>query len=150
MTGDSFRSSVPDDEEPVPDVNTGVPHIARVYDYWLGGKDNFAAGRKVAELALQARPETRTDVRRSAVTRASPASSTASKDWIPASSPYPNGGLVLRTILISPPSCGEESRGNPDATTLYRSNIELRNLSWDYADRGVAVRSLSCGSSWSV
>jgi O-methyltransferase involved in polyketide biosynthesis len=27
----------------VPDFDTSVPHIARVYDYWLGGKDNFAA-----------------------------------------------------------------------------------------------------------
>jgi hypothetical protein len=24
-------------------VDTSVAHIARVYDYWLGGKDNFAA-----------------------------------------------------------------------------------------------------------
>ena len=26
--------------------DTSVPHIARVYDYWLGGKDNFAADRE--------------------------------------------------------------------------------------------------------
>jgi S-adenosyl methyltransferase len=26
----------------VPDFDTSVPHIARIYDYWLGGKDNFA------------------------------------------------------------------------------------------------------------
>jgi hypothetical protein len=30
----------------VPDFDTSVPHIARVYDYWLGGKDNFAADRE--------------------------------------------------------------------------------------------------------
>jgi SAM-dependent methyltransferase len=29
------------------DVNT--PNMARVYDYWLGGKDNFAADREFAE-----------------------------------------------------------------------------------------------------
>ena len=29
--------------------DTSVPHIARVYDYWLGGKDNFAADREAAE-----------------------------------------------------------------------------------------------------
>ena len=23
--------------------DTSVAHVARVYDYWLGGKDNFAA-----------------------------------------------------------------------------------------------------------
>jgi hypothetical protein len=30
-------------------LDTGVPHIARVYDYWLGGKDNYAVDREVAE-----------------------------------------------------------------------------------------------------
>ncbi|MGO8896610.1 MAG: SAM-dependent methyltransferase, partial [Streptosporangiaceae bacterium] len=34
---------------PVPDFDTSVPHIARVYDYWLGGKDNFAADRELGE-----------------------------------------------------------------------------------------------------
>jgi SAM-dependent methyltransferase len=38
------------------ELDTGVPHIARIYDYWLGGKDNFAADRKVAEEALAAMP----------------------------------------------------------------------------------------------
>jgi hypothetical protein len=32
------------------------PHIARIYDYWLGGKDNFAADREAAELAVAASP----------------------------------------------------------------------------------------------
>jgi hypothetical protein len=31
-------------------------HSARVYDYWLGGKDNFAVDRKAAEEALAANP----------------------------------------------------------------------------------------------
>jgi S-adenosyl methyltransferase len=26
-------------------IDTSVAHVARVYDYWLGGKDNFAADR---------------------------------------------------------------------------------------------------------
>ena len=30
-------------------LDTSVPHIARVYDYWLGGKDNFAADRAAAD-----------------------------------------------------------------------------------------------------
>lgn len=37
-------------------LDTGVPHIARVYDYWLGGKDNFAADRKLAEQFKAADP----------------------------------------------------------------------------------------------
>jgi trans-aconitate methyltransferase len=40
----------------VPDFDTSVPHIARVYDYWLGGKDNFAADRAMGERTLQAYP----------------------------------------------------------------------------------------------
>ena len=38
------------------DFDTSVPHIARVYDYWLGGKDNFAADRVMGERTLQAYP----------------------------------------------------------------------------------------------
>ncbi len=38
------------------ELNTTVPHIARIYDYWLGGKDNFAVDREVAEEALAIMP----------------------------------------------------------------------------------------------
>jgi hypothetical protein len=37
--------------------DTSVPHFARVYDYWLGGKDNFAADRAAGDLALRAFPD---------------------------------------------------------------------------------------------
>jgi hypothetical protein len=40
----------------MPDFDASVPHIARVYDYWLGGKDNFAADRMMGERTLQAYP----------------------------------------------------------------------------------------------
>jgi O-methyltransferase involved in polyketide biosynthesis len=36
--------------------DSSVPHPARVYDYWLGGKDNFAADRQVAEDILRVMP----------------------------------------------------------------------------------------------
>jgi SAM-dependent methyltransferase len=35
------------------------PHPARVYDYWLGGKDNFAADRDAAQWALREIPQWR-------------------------------------------------------------------------------------------
>jgi O-methyltransferase involved in polyketide biosynthesis len=41
------------------DINTNVAHSARVYDYWLGGKDNFPADRELAELMIQAIPDMR-------------------------------------------------------------------------------------------
>jgi hypothetical protein len=39
-----------------PTFDTSVAHIARVYDYWLGGKDNYAADRKAGDAALRAYP----------------------------------------------------------------------------------------------
>ena len=39
-----------------PGVNINVPHSARIYDYWLGGKDNFAVDRAVGDAMVQAIP----------------------------------------------------------------------------------------------
>jgi hypothetical protein len=41
---------------PPPGVTTTVPHSARIYDYWLGGKDNFAVDRAVGEAIMKAIP----------------------------------------------------------------------------------------------
>ncbi|WP_433370969.1 SAM-dependent methyltransferase [Actinoplanes sp. CA-142083] len=38
-------------------LNTDVPHSARLWNYLLGGKDNFAADREAAEYALSLMPE---------------------------------------------------------------------------------------------
>jgi hypothetical protein len=42
-------------ENPVP-FDTSVPHVSRVYNYLLGGKDHFAADRAVAERVIDAYP----------------------------------------------------------------------------------------------
>ncbi len=42
--------------EPVP-FDTSVAHVARVYNYWLGGKDNFAADRAAGDQAIRAFPD---------------------------------------------------------------------------------------------
>ena len=39
------------------DIRTDIAHPARVYDSWLGGKDNFAADRAAAEQVMQVMPE---------------------------------------------------------------------------------------------
>lgn len=41
----------------MPDFDTSVPHSARVYDYWLGGKDNFAADRELGDQTQEAFPD---------------------------------------------------------------------------------------------
>ena len=54
MTEDRFQ---PDPAEPVlTKLDTGVPHIARVYDYLLGGKDNYAVDREAGEQFAKAMP----------------------------------------------------------------------------------------------
>ena len=40
-----------------PHFDPSVPHPARVYAYWLGGKDHFPADRKAAEEVMRLRPQ---------------------------------------------------------------------------------------------
>ena len=44
-------------------LDTGVPHIARVYNYWLGGTDNFPADRAAAEQVMASFPDITVSVR---------------------------------------------------------------------------------------
>ena len=54
MTEERQESATPEDEVPRLAFDTRVAHLARVYDYWLGGKDNFAADREAGDQALEA------------------------------------------------------------------------------------------------
>src|SRR5580700_10135432 len=53
-TSESGDSSA--DRPDLKQLDTGTAHIARVYDYWLGGSDNFAADRAAGDEALEAFP----------------------------------------------------------------------------------------------
>ena len=44
-------------------LDTGTAHIARVYNYWLGGKDYFSADRAAGDEALEAFPGLPSSVR---------------------------------------------------------------------------------------
>jgi hypothetical protein len=55
--GKSYSSGVTDKAELQALLNTEVPHSARLWNYLLGGKDNFAADREAAEYALNLMPE---------------------------------------------------------------------------------------------
>jgi hypothetical protein len=46
-----------------PAYRTDVPHVARIYDYFLGGKDNFPADRQAAEQTLAVFPDAPTAAR---------------------------------------------------------------------------------------
>jgi len=43
-------------ESDIPGLDTSRPNIARVYDWWLGGRDNFAADRAVAANMAEINP----------------------------------------------------------------------------------------------
>jgi len=62
---DQTGKPVPGDAARVqaPRFDTQHAHSARVYNYWLGGKDNYAADREAAEQAIAANPGIVTDVR---------------------------------------------------------------------------------------
>jgi S-adenosyl methyltransferase len=60
MTDTEWMNGDPADPgQPPLDLQIDRPHPARVYDYLLGGKDNFPADRAAAEAGLQANPNSR-------------------------------------------------------------------------------------------
>jgi hypothetical protein len=46
-----------------PEIDTSRPHTARIYDYFLGGQNHFAADREVAEKSLASVPSGRIGAR---------------------------------------------------------------------------------------
>jgi hypothetical protein len=56
MADDWFKGAVSGPGDGTPKLDTSVAHIARVQDYWLGGKDNFRADREAGDDAVEAFP----------------------------------------------------------------------------------------------
>lgn len=100
----------------VPDfLDTSVPNVARVYDYWLDGKNNFAADRALAEQMLKIFPGLRELVRenRQFITRA--------VSWVAGQGidQFVDAGAGLP----STPSTHESAQAiNPEASVVYLDN----------------------------
>ena len=96
-------------------IRTDIPHPARVYDYMLGGKDNFAADREMAELGLQLVPEMLD-------------SSRANREFLTRAVAFARDAgirqfLDIGTGLpISPNTHEIAKRGHPEARTVYVDN----------------------------
>jgi S-adenosyl methyltransferase len=56
VTDESSYGTTANQDEPPP-FDTSVAHVARVYNYWLGGKDYFPADRAAGEQAIKAFPD---------------------------------------------------------------------------------------------
>ena len=63
MAKDWFTPTTPTRPGQAAKLDISVAHPARVYDYWLGGKDNFAADREAAEQVIAANPNVLPGVR---------------------------------------------------------------------------------------
>ena len=99
-----------------PEINGNVPQSARVYDYWLGGKDHFAADRALGDAIAEALPTIRTQVR-------------AQRAFLARAVRYLAGDAGLRQFLDI--GTGIPSAGNvhevaqevaPDSRVLYVDN----------------------------
>ena len=57
MTGDQSAYSWNDAEKDLTEgIDTTIPHSARIWNYWLGGKDNYPVDREAGEAFLKAYP----------------------------------------------------------------------------------------------
>jgi hypothetical protein len=63
FVADELITSESDLADAPPPYDTTVAHPARVYNYWLGGKDNFEADRQVGDQTKAAYPDIVTGVR---------------------------------------------------------------------------------------
>jgi len=61
--GDQTEYGVSDRGIPAELIDTGRPHPARMYDYWLGGRDNYEVDRDAAERVLATLPRMRDAIR---------------------------------------------------------------------------------------
>jgi hypothetical protein len=57
MRADDGVARVTDEDGPVPQIDTTVPHSARIWNYWLGGKDNYLVDREAGDKYREAYPQ---------------------------------------------------------------------------------------------
>jgi S-adenosyl methyltransferase len=75
-----------------PEIDTSVPHSARIWNYWLGGKDNYPVDRLAGDQVMQMFPEMTSIARlqRSFLAR----SIRYLTGWRPEATPFPEPGDV--------------------------------------------------------
>jgi len=123
-----------DEGGPVPaGIDPSVPSPARMYDYYLGGKDNYAADREAAEKALSAVPHGRQIAR-------------ANRDFLCRAMVLMAGHGIrqfidLGTGIPTSPNVHELARrAQPDARVLYVDNdrvVTVHNLALLAKDDGI-------------
>ncbi|MFI6448289.1 SAM-dependent methyltransferase [Kitasatospora sp. NPDC050543] len=97
-------------------VDTSAPHSARVYDYWIGGKTNFAPDRAMAEAIEQAVPSIREMAKANRAFQARAVHHLAEKQGI-------RQFLDLGTGIPTSPNTHDIAQAvNPDTRVVYVDN----------------------------
>jgi S-adenosyl methyltransferase len=60
VPGNWFRGMTPEGDELIK-IDTSLANSARIYDYLLGGKDNFASDREAGDQMIEALPNVVSD-----------------------------------------------------------------------------------------
>jgi hypothetical protein len=116
-------------------IRTDIPHPARVYDFILGGKDNFAADREMAEVGLKLMPEMRE-------------SSLGNRAFLVRAVRFMRDAGVRQFLDIgtglptSPNTCEVAQDGHPDSRVVYVDNdpIVVRHAgAWMADNENIAV-----------
>src|ERR1700744_3577988 len=113
---DSTEAAGIDPEDPAPEIDGTTPHPARMYDYFRGGKDNFAADRAIASQVLESWGSVRTGVRENRAFLGRAVRYLAGEAGI-------SQFLDLGTGLPSANNVHEVAQGvNPEARVVYADN----------------------------
>ncbi|NGO73251.1 SAM-dependent methyltransferase [Streptomyces boncukensis] len=106
---------------PAQEIDTERPHPARIYDYLLGGKDNYAVDRDAGDALADVAPEVRPGVR-------------ANRAFLRRAVRYAVGGgirqiLDIGTGLPTSPNVHETARETaPDVRVAYVDNDPIVNV----------------------
>ena len=113
---DSYGALDPESATAPPEIDVSKPHPARMYDYFLGGKDNFAADRAIATQVLDSWGSVRTAVRENRAFLGRAVKYLASEAGI-------SQFLDLGTGLPSANNVHEVAQAiNPEARVVYADN----------------------------
>jgi S-adenosyl methyltransferase len=104
------------DPTPPPEIDVSIAHPARIYDFLLGGKDNYAADREVAARIMEVNPQTAAAARRN-------------REFILRAVPVMVGELGIDQIIdlgagipTAPTVHGVARAINPDVVVAYVDN----------------------------
>lgn len=65
QSADASIGSGGPEQRPAEEIDTTVSHVARIWNYWLGGKDNYPVDRQVGDQILEMLPDVATLARAS-------------------------------------------------------------------------------------